>query len=127
MPRQVFVPYPETKPNGYSQVVRAGNLVFVSGQVGLDPQGNLVGPGDCKAQAEQCFRNIESALDAAGATMDDVTKITCFLTDFDDYAKYAAVRRVVFPEDGPASSSVVVEALADRAWLVELEAIAVVA
>ena len=80
MPRLAFSPDPG-HPAGFSAATAAGSAVYVSGQVALDEQGHLVGEGDCAAQAEQVFKNIERALKAAGATMDDLTKITCFLVD----------------------------------------------
>lgn len=126
MTRQVFVPYPNNKPSGFSPATRVGNLVFVSGQVAADENGELVGRGDARAQADQCFRNVEAALKAAGATLDDVAKITCFLVSLDDYAAYAAARLAVFPENGPASSTVMNTHLVSPDYLVEVEAIAVV-
>ena len=85
MTRQVFFPDPDRKPSGFSPATRIKNAVFVSGQVPVDSSGNLVGEGDCRIQAEQCFVNIESALRSAGASMDDVTKITAFIVRSDDY------------------------------------------
>ena len=126
MPRQVFFPNPQRKPSGFSPATRSGNMVFASGHTGTDADGKLVGPGDCGLQSEQTFKNVEAALKAAGATMDDVTKITAFLVDVDDYAAYAAVRLGLFPENGPASSSVIVKGLVRPEFLVEVEAIAVV-
>ena len=126
MARQVFFPYPNNKPVGFSPVARVGNQVFVAGQVSLDADGAMVGMGDAGAQSEQCFRNVEAALAAAGASWDDVTKITCFLVNADDYAAYAAVRNRIFPQDGPASSTVVVTALVRPEMLVEIEAYAVI-
>ena len=126
MARQVFFPNPQNKPNGFSPATRVGNMVFVSGQVGNDANGNLVGKGDCRAQADQCFKNVEAALSAAGATLDDVTKITTFLVSAEDYPAYAAARLQLFPEDGPASSTVMITALVSPDFLVEIEAIAVV-
>ena len=125
MAREVFFPNPDNKPSGFSPVVRAGNTVFVSGQVSVDDRGEPVGVGDTRAQAEQCFRNVELALVKAGAVWSDVTKITCFLVEGADYAAYAAVRLAIFPEDGPASSTVFVSALVRPEYLVEIEAIAV--
>ena len=127
MPRQSFFPNPPNKPVGFSPATRVGNSVFVAGQVSVDAQGNLVGEGDARAQSQQCFNNVESALKAAGATMDDVTKITAFLVNIDDYADYASVRHQVFPENGPASSSVIVKELVSPQFLVEVEAIAILA
>ena len=87
---------------------------------------DLVAKGDCGAQSEQCFKNVEAALRAAGASMDDVTKITCFLVNADDYPAYAAVRQRLFPENGPASATVIIKALVSPDFLVEIEATAVV-
>ena len=125
MPRQTFFPNPDNKPQGFSPATRAGGLVFVSGQVAVDAGGQLVGPGDCGAQADQCFNSLEAALRAAGATLDDVTKITAFLVNADDYQAYATARLRRFPENGPASSTVIVKALVNPEYLVEIEAIAV--
>lgn len=126
MAREVFFPNPDNKPVGFSPVARVGNQVFVAGQVATDANGELVGIGDAGAQSEQCFKNIEAALDAAGANWDDVTKITCFMVNADDYAAYAEVRNGIFPENGPASSTVFVKALVRPEMLVEVEAFAVV-
>ena len=126
MPREVFFPNPQNKPSGFSPVSRAGNMVFVSGQVGNDADGHLVGKGDCRAQADQCFRNIEAALIAAGATMGDLVKITTFLVKWEDYPAYAAARLEIFPENGPASSTVMNTLLVSPDYLVEIEAIAIV-
>ena len=126
MAREVFFPNPDNKPVGFSPVARVGNQVFVAGQVATDANGELVGIGDAGAQSAQCFRNVEGALTAAGASWDDVTKITCFLVNADDYAAYAEVRNGIFPENGPASSTVIVKALVRPEMLVEIEAYAVV-
>ncbi len=126
MPRQTFFPNPRNKPKGFSPATKAGNLVFVSGQVSTDADGKLIGREDCGAQSEQCFKNVEAALQAAGATMDDVTKITCFLVNSEDYPAYAAVRQRLFPENGPASATVMIKALVSPDFLVEVEAFAVV-
>lgn len=126
MAREVFFPYPNNKPVGFSPATRVGNHIFVSGQVAADENGELVGIGDAGAQAAQCFSNVEAALTAAGASWDDVTKITCFLVNADDYSAYAEVRNGIFPENGPASSTVIVTALVRPEMLVEIEAFAVV-
>ncbi len=126
MARQTFFPNPNNKPQGFSPATRVGNIVFVSGQVAMNENGNLVGEGNAGAQSEQCFKNVEAALSAAGATFDDVTKITCFLVNGGDYAAYADVRNKLFPENGPASSTVIISALVKPDLLVEIEATAVV-
>ena len=126
MNKQVFFPYPDNKPQGYSPATRAGNTIFVSGQVSTDSKGVLVGEGDITAQAEHCFRNVGAAVEAAGASMDDLLKITCFLVNVDDYAAYAAVRNRLFPRNGPASSTVVIKELVSPQFLIEIEAVAAV-
>lgn len=126
MAREVFFPYPNNKPNGFSPAARVGSSVFVSGQVSTDADGELVGAGDAGAQSEQCFKNVEAALTAAGAGWDDVAKITCFLVNAADYPAYAAARQMLFPQHGPASSTVIVSALVRPEYLVEIEAYAVV-
>ena len=125
MARQTFHTDSAHRPPGFSPATRVGNMVFVSGQVGLGKDGKLAGP-DAGAQSAQCFRNIEAALKAAGATLDDVTKITTFLVNAEDYPAFATERLKVFPESGPASSTVVVRALVRPEYLVEVEAVAVV-
>jgi enamine deaminase RidA (YjgF/YER057c/UK114 family) len=127
MPRQTFFPNPDNKPSGFSPATRVGNTVFTSGQVSADAGGSLVGEGDSGAQAKQCFDNVEAALKAAGASMSDVTKITAFLVDVGDYPAYAAERLRRFPEDGPASSTVIIKALVLPEYLVEIEAVAMIA
>lgn len=126
MAREVFFPYPNNKPNGFTPAARIGGSVFVSGQVSTDANGELVGAGDAGAQTEQCFKNVEAALTAAGAGWDDVAKITCFLVNAADYPAYAATRQRLFPQHGPASSTVIVSALVRPEYLVEIEAYAVV-
>ena len=125
MAREVFFPYPNNKPNGFSPAARIGGSVFVSGQVSTDASGELVGEGDAGAQSEQCFKNVEAALTAAGVGWDDVAKITCFLVNTADYPAYAAARQRLFPQNGPASSTVIVSALVRPEYLVEIEAYAV--
>ena len=107
-----------------AQGVQVGNTVYVSGQVAFDPQGNLVGGDDMGAQARQVFVNIQAVLAEAGATMEDVVKITAFLTDMSRYAEYAAARTEAFPNNIPASATVTTPILVNNDLLVEVEAIA---
>ncbi len=126
MAREVFFPYPNNIPNGFSPATKVVNSVFVSGQVSVDENGELVGADDAGAQSAQCFKNVAAALEAAGASWDDVTKITCYLVNADDYAAYASVRQDLFPQDGPASSTLIVQALVRPELLVEIEAYAII-
>ncbi|MFG2946884.1 RidA family protein [Streptomyces adustus] len=112
----------------YSHVVTAtGRLVAVSGQVALDEDGTLVGAGDATAQARQIFRNLRHCLAAAGATFDDVVKLTYFVTDMAQMPAIRAARAEHIPDDRlPAASAVQVAALVRPEFLMEIEAFAVV-
>ena len=103
--------------------VQVGEFLFISGNVAQDADGNLVGPGDCEAQSRQVMNNIRTIAASVGAAMSDVVKITCFLTDVNDYAAYGRVRSAFFPYDPPASSTVIVAALVRPEYLVEVEAV----
>lgn len=126
MSRKTYFPDGNNKPIGFSPATRVGNLIFVSGQVSVGADGDIVGDGDCGIQSQQCFLNIEKNLITAGATMDDVVKITAFIVRPDDYTAYAEIRHSWFPDDGPASSSVFISGLVDPKFLIEIEAIAVI-
>jgi 2-iminobutanoate/2-iminopropanoate deaminase len=107
----------------YSQGIAAGDLVFASGQIGLDPAtGNLV-EGGVEAQAERVLRNVAAILDAAGLTMGDVVKSTIFLTDLADFAAVNAIYAKHVVDPPPARSTVAVAALPKGAQI-EIEVIA---
>ncbi|MFF4833765.1 RidA family protein [Streptomyces sp. NPDC001315] len=112
----------------YSHVVTAtGRLVAVSGQVAVDEDGSIVGEGDPAVQAHQVFRNLERCLTAAGATFDDVVKLTYFVTDMAHMPAIRAARAAHIPDDRlPAASAVQVAALVRPEFLMEIEAFAVV-
>jgi 2-iminobutanoate/2-iminopropanoate deaminase len=106
----------------YSQAIVAGDLVFCSGQVGLDPAtGELV--DGLEAQADRALRNLSAVLDAAGVSWADVVKTTIFLADVGDFAAVNAIYGKVVPDPSPARSTVGVSGLPKGA-LVEVEAIA---
>jgi 2-iminobutanoate/2-iminopropanoate deaminase len=109
----------------YTDAVRAGNLLFVSGCVSLDADGKLVGEGDVVAQARRVFENIRLCLAAAGASFADVVKVTTFLTDISDRARINPVRQEFFGNVRPASTLVEVSALVLPEFLIEVEAVAV--
>ena len=111
----------------YSTCVRveSGALLFVSGQLGSDTDGRMVGGGDVKAEAEQALLNIRRIVEEHGATMADVVKVTVYVTDLDYLDQIAPVRMKYFPADGPASVIVEVSALALGAK-VEIDAIVAV-
>ncbi|WP_405883927.1 RidA family protein [Streptomyces sp. NBC_01136] len=112
----------------YSHVVLGtGRFVAVSGQLALDEDGRLVGAGDAAAQARQVFENLRRCLAAAGATFDDVVKLTFFVTDMAHMPAVRAARDAHIPADRlPAASAVQVAALVRPEFLMEIEAYAVV-
>jgi 2-iminobutanoate/2-iminopropanoate deaminase len=112
----------------YSNSVRvaSGPLLFIAGQIPLDPQGNLVGKGDVAAQCEQVLRNIETIAAASGASMSDVIKVTVYVTDIRALDQIARVRLRFFPKDGPASVLVEVARLVEPDILIEIEAVVAV-
>jgi len=109
----------------YSNCVRttAGPLLFVAGQVGMDVNGAV--PPDAAAQCEQALKNIETILEANGATMADVVKVTVYVTDIEFLDEITPARLKYFPKNGPASAIVQVGALAFPTLKVEIEAVAV--
>jgi len=102
-----------------------GNTIYVSGQIAYDSSGNLVGEGDIKAQTRQVFENIKSVLESAGSGLKDIVKINSYITDGSKFMDMLAVRSEIFGNDPPASTAVVVQALAFPALLIEVEAIAI--
>ena len=109
----------------YTDAVRAGDLLFVSGIVPVDGDGRLVGGDDVVEQARQVFRNLGDILAAAGAGFDDVVKVTLFLTEIDERPLINPVRQEVFGETRPASTLVEVSRLAVPGARLEVEAVAV--
>ena len=118
--------WPWAKDYRIAQGVKVGDTVYVSGQVGFDKEGNIVGGNDMKAQSKQTFENIQAVLAEAGATMEDVVKILAFITDMDRYADYAAARAEAFPNNIPASATLSTPKLVNPDLLVEVEAIAII-
>jgi len=114
-----------SKDASFAQGVEVGEAIYVSGQAALDENGKLVGLGDMRAQSRQTFTNIATVLAEAGAAMDDVVKITAFITDVSKYAEYTAIRKETFPRHLPASTTVAVSALVLPGLLVEVEAVAI--
>src|SRR3954447_9543345 len=110
----------------YSQAIGAGNLVFCSGQIPLDPKTNeMVGTGDVKAQAQRVMENLGAVLKAGGATFANVVKTTIYLQDLADFATVNDVYGAYFKEAPPARATVQVAALPKGA-MVEIDAIAII-
>ena len=123
---EAIVPAGAAKPVApYSPAVRYGDLVFSSGQIGLDPATGKLAEGGVAAQARQCLENLKKVLEAAGSDMDHALKCTIFMADMGDYGTINEIYAQYFSADPPARSAVQVAALPIGA-LVEIEAVAVV-
>ena len=120
----------ETDPDPYapyllSQGIRAGELLFVSGQVGIDEAGELVSLDDFETQADQAFRNLGRVLEAGGSSLERVVKVTIFLTDMAaNFPKVVELRRRWFTPPYPADTIVEVRSLYRPEVMLEIEAIA---
>ncbi|WP_049898808.1 RidA family protein [Halococcus agarilyticus] len=111
---------------GYSRAVRAGAQIHVSGTTATDEDGEIVGPDDPHAQTVHALSNVERALEAADATIEDVVRTRLYVTDIDDWGAIGAAHREVFGDVRPATSMIEVARLIDPDLLVEIEATAVV-
>ena len=132
MSQKQFINPPGLKPLGmYSNAACAhgGTLVFIAGQVAVDSAGMIVGRGDIDAQAVQVFENLKLALEAAGATFDDVVKLTIFIRDLSPERRKAVMSvrsRYISHKHPPAATMVGIDRLVEDDLLVEVEAVAVV-
>ena len=115
------------EPYRLSQGFRVGDLLLVSGQAAIDEDGRVVGAGDFDAQAEQVFRNLTRVLEAGGSSLENVVKVTIFLTDMSNFPKIVELRGAWFTPPYPADTIVEVSALALPELEIEIEAIALAA
>jgi enamine deaminase RidA (YjgF/YER057c/UK114 family) len=121
------ITYPEQKlDNDLCMAVRAGNHIFLRGQVGQDLKGNMVGVGDPRKQTEQAMRNVKQLLEEAGSRLEHVCKVTIYITD-------RAYREAVYQEVGkwlkgvyPCSTGLIVQGLARPEWVMEIDVEAVI-
>jgi len=95
----------------YSQAIRLGDFLFVSGQIAIDPQTADIIEGDIEAQTEQVLKNIAAIIEAAGMSLQDVVKCTCFLKDMNDFVRFNGVYENYFGEILPARETVEVSRL----------------
>jgi reactive intermediate/imine deaminase len=127
MPRQAI--HSDSAPQAigpYSQAVRAGNTLYLSGQIPLDPAAGALVTGDIAAQATRVFENLKAVLAAGGATFDDVVRVAIYMTDLGNFGAVNAVMAKYFREPYPARSTIGVAAL-PKGVALEIDVIAVTA
>lgn len=114
------------KRYGYSQAIKAGNTIYLAGQVAWDEDGNVVGIGDFEAQTRQVYENMKRILEAAGASMTDIVWMTILCKDVREFPKGAAAFKEYFGRYYPTGTCIQIASLAEPELLVEIQAIAVV-
>lgn len=124
MVRTLTTPSVPKTGSTWSQAVQDGEWLFISGQVAMDGDGRVIGPGDCTAQADEIFRRIGALLEAAGGGYQHIRKVTVFVTDIKYRAEFAAARGRYLCEPYPASTLVAVSALIHPDLVVEVDAVA---
>jgi len=124
--QRIFSGAPWEDVVGYCRVLKAGNLVFVTGTAPVDPDGSVHAPGDSLAQARRCLEIIREALAKLGLGMESVTRTRMFTTDIDRWEDYGTAHREVFGEHPPATTLVEVSRLIHPDMLIEIEADAVI-
>ena len=132
MPKELINPktvFDATKKYLYSQAIKVGNTIYVSGQGAADEEGNIIGMGDFAAQSRQAFENIRRILEAAGAKMSDVVYMTFYCKDIRQIRrgeKFASVMREYFGDYCPCTTAVQIGNLYLPDMLIEIQAIAVI-
>jgi 2-iminobutanoate/2-iminopropanoate deaminase len=131
MPKHQIASPELAEPNGhFSQATTAsaeGRLLFVSGMTARDRDGNVTGVGDITAQTHQVCRNLQTAVEAGGGTLDDIVRVDVYVRNMEDFAAIHAVREQYFTGVPPASTLVEVAKFVNKDYLIEINAIAVVA
>ena len=126
MARQIIHPASvhSTAGVGYSHVAKAGDTFYIAGQIALDAGGNLVGEGDIEAQTHQVYANLQSILQELGGSLDDIVKLTTYLTERSHLEAFRIVRNRFFTDAFPPNTLLFVSGLAHPDYLVEIEAVA---
>jgi enamine deaminase RidA (YjgF/YER057c/UK114 family) len=110
---------------GYSHVSKAGNTLYIAGQVAQDVDGNLVGKGDFEAQVRQVYENLKNIMSEAGGSLRNIVKMTTFLTHYNYIETYRSVRNEFFSDPFPPNTLLIIESLALPDYMIEVEAVAV--
>jgi enamine deaminase RidA (YjgF/YER057c/UK114 family) len=129
MERRQINPWSWQDRFGYSQAWRvdgSGSTVYVAGQGSMSSDGELVGEGDFEAQARQTFANLRTVLEQAGASLENVVKLTVYLTDIGRLRDYGRIRAEAIPGPPPAGTALQVAELAIPGMLLEVDAVAVI-
>ena len=108
----------------YIRVDNPKSLIFLSGQLARDADGNVVGAGDMAEQTRQCIRNMRTVLEAAGGTLEDIVSVVVYTTDMREFKRITEARQEFFIDKLPTSTIVEVNHLADPALLIEIQATA---
>ena len=126
MAREIIQPVSvhSTAGVGYSHVAKAGDTVYIAGQIALDAGGNLVGKGDIEAQTHQVYANLQAILEELGGSLDDIVKLTTYLTERSHLGAFRRVRNRFFRDPFPPNTLLFVCGLAQSDYLVEIEAVA---
>ena len=125
MSKEFIKPSGVFEPRWYSHAVRAGNTIYVAGQVAYDKQKRLV-PGGFEAQAVQALENLKQVLEQAGASLKDVVKMNTYMKDIKDLPQYREIRERYFPPPFPVHTTAQIVSLASPDLLIEIEAVAVI-
>ena len=126
MAREIIQPVSvhSTAGVGYSHVAKAGDTVYIAGQIALDVDGNLVGKGDIEAQTHQVYANLQAIIEELGGSLEDIVKLTTYLTDRSHLEAFRRVRNRFFRVPFPPNTLLFVSGLAHPDYLVEIEAVA---
>ena len=126
MAREIIQPVSvhSTAGVGYSHVAKAGDTVYIAGQIALDVDGNLVGKGDIEAQTHQVYANLQAIIEELGGSLEDIVKLTTYLTDRSHLEAFRRVRNRFFRVPSPPNTLLFVSGLAHPDYLVEIEAVA---
>lgn len=126
MPNQHLNPSGMHTPTGYSHVVKAGDTIYIAGQVAVASDGSVVGKDDPAAQAEQVYKNLQNALASVGASLQDLVKTTTYVVSRDCIEAVREARAKYLAKDPPTSTLLIVSRLASPEILMEIEAVAYV-
>ena len=125
MTKEIIIPANVHQARGYSHAIKVGNIIYVSGQVGMG-EDNKVAAGGFEAQAKQALENLKRVLEASGAYFKDIVKLNTYVTTMEFMPVYRELRRSYFGDHYPASTLIQVAGLALPEFLIEIEAVAVV-